>query len=469
MLDLDTRIAILRLHREGHGVKAIGRMVGSSKNTVRKVVRSGRSEVPALRRTESLEQHEQRVRALVVTCSGNLIRVHEELAAEGIEVAYTTLTGFCRRHEIGTTPKRPAGQYEFVPGEEMQHDTSPHAVTIGGHTSVMQCASLVLCHCRRRYAQVYPRWSRFEARVFLTEAIVYLGGAAGRCMLDNSTVIIAHGRGKDAVAAPEMIALADRFGFVFAAHEVGDANRSARVEGPFWHIERNFYPGRTFADLADLNQQLRAWCDKDFLRFRRSFQARPVDLYVAEQPHLRKLPIYVPEVYQLHQRLVDGEARVKLHTNRYSVEAALMNLNVEVRETVDSVRIFHGHRLAATHPKLPFGAHQQNTLPEHRGQVRRAPRVVPPTPQELLLRSQGTEIASLIDSLRKRHGGRAVKAMRQLHRMWTDYPTDAVRGAISVALEHGLLDLSRIERMVLLRVAGDIFQLPLTDEENTDG
>ena len=31
----------------------------------------------------------------------------------------------------------------------------------------------------------------------------------------------------------EMAAFAERFGFVFAAHEKGDANRSARVEPPF--------------------------------------------------------------------------------------------------------------------------------------------------------------------------------------------------------------------------------------------
>jgi hypothetical protein len=282
-------------------------------------------------------------------------------------------------------------------------------------------------------------------------------------------VIIAHGRGPNAVPSAEMAALADRFGFAFAAHLVGDADRSARVERPFHYIENNFYKGRTFADLADLNRQLREWLDRNFVRFRRALQASPADLYTTERPHLRPLPRHVPPVYELHRRRVDVEARVNLHTNRYSVEARLINRDVEVHETLDSVRIFDGHRLAAEHAKLPYGAYQRSTLPEHRGQATRRPRATPPTPQEQLLRGQGDELARLIDALQKRHGGRAVKAVRHLHRLWTDYPTEAVQGAISVALTHGLLDLARIERMVLRRVAGDFFQLPLTDEENTDG
>ncbi len=39
-------------------------------------------------------------------------------------------------------------------------------------------------------------------------------------------------------------------------------NRSARVERPFDYIEKNFYPGRTFSELADLNAQFRQWRDE---------------------------------------------------------------------------------------------------------------------------------------------------------------------------------------------------------------
>jgi len=51
-------------------------------------------------------------------------------------------------------------------------------------------------------------------------------------MIDNTHVVVAAGTGARMVPAPEMTAFAERFGFVFRAHEKGDANRSARVERP---------------------------------------------------------------------------------------------------------------------------------------------------------------------------------------------------------------------------------------------
>src|SRR5690606_7926340 len=130
MLDLDTRTAILRLSAEGHGVRAITRSLKLSRGAVRKVLRSGVAEVPALERDEILDDHLARVRELHGSRKGHLVRVHEELAAEGIEVGYSSLTSFCRRHELGQPSEQRVGRYHFEPGEEMQHDTSPHVVKI---------------------------------------------------------------------------------------------------------------------------------------------------------------------------------------------------------------------------------------------------------------------------------------------------------------------------------------------------
>ena len=467
MLDRDTRAAILKLAAEGHGKKTIARLLKVSRNAVRDVLTSGQAEVP-IDRSSGLLPHLDRIRELYASCRGNEIRVHEELRAEGIEVGYSTLTRFCRQQEIGGPKKRPAGRYDFAPGVEMQHDTSPHKVEVGGRVMTLQCASLVLCFSRKLYAQVYPRWSRFEARVFLSEALQWMGGAAGRCMLDNSAVIIGHGTGKDAVPAPEMEAFADRFDFDFVAHELGDADRSGKVERPFHYIENNFYAGRSFVDLADLNAQLLRWCERDYHRPRKRLGSKPAELFVAELPALKPLPAHVPEVYALHRRRVDLEGFVNLHTNRYSVDGRHIGHHLEVRETVDQVRVFDGHRLVQEHDKLPYGAGARTTLPEHRSQRHQGTGPRPPTEEERLLRAQGPEMTELVERLRRHHGGRAVKAVRRLHRLWCEYPTEAVREAVSVALDYRLLDIERIERLVLQQIAGDFFRLPRDPDEDQD-
>jgi alkylation response protein AidB-like acyl-CoA dehydrogenase len=100
------------------------------------------------------------------------------------------------------------------------------------------------------FFQCYPNFRRFDCKVFLTEALRFMGGATTRVMIDNTHVVVLRGTGREMIPVPEMEAFAERFGFRFVAHERGDANRSARVERPFSFIENNFLAGRTFATVG---------------------------------------------------------------------------------------------------------------------------------------------------------------------------------------------------------------------------
>ena len=110
MLDERMRTAILQLHEGGHGPRAIARALQVSRAAVRTVLRRGTAEVPRLTRPERAHGHEANIRALYLSCRGNLVRVHEELRAQGATFSYQALTAFCRRHGIGSEPPKPAGQ-----------------------------------------------------------------------------------------------------------------------------------------------------------------------------------------------------------------------------------------------------------------------------------------------------------------------------------------------------------------------
>jgi transposase len=324
MVDHGQRMAILELHRKRVSIRNISRAMKLSRKVVRKVLRASSAEVPRIQRAEKAEPHREDIVELYQRCGGNLVRVHEELVIAGAELSYQALTAFCRRQGIGQEPKVAAGQYHFGPGEEMQHDTSPHALDIRGTSRAVQTASLALCYSRMLFFQFYARFRRFECKLFLTEAVSYMAGSAGRCVIDNTHVVVQRGTGRDMVPVPEMEAFAERYGFDFMAHEKGDANRSARVEGPFNYIEKNYLAGRSFRDLDDANTQAREWCDKVNATYKSHLKASPRELYAAELQHLRPLPLWVPQVYLLHQRIVDLEGYVSVHTNRYYVAARFM-------------------------------------------------------------------------------------------------------------------------------------------------
>jgi Mu transposase-like protein len=317
------------------------------------------------------------------------------------------------------------------------------------------------------FFQCYPTFQRFDCKVFLTDALRYFSGAPARVMIDNTHVVVLRGTGRQMVPVPEMAAFAERFGFHFVAHELGDANRSARVERPFAFIENNFLAGRTFSSWEDLNQQARQWCDKVNSTYKKHLRAVPRELFAVERLHLKPLPVWIPEVYRLHQRLVDVEGYVALHTNRYSVPLDWIGRRVEVRETKDQMEIQLDARHLVRHRRLAEAEHQRLLLAGHhppRGPGLPRP---DPHPEEKAILAALPEMAEYLAALKQRSRKVLTLALRQLWRLVREYPREPLLAAVQEAAHYGLYDLDRLERMILRRVAHEYFLLK-DGQENDD-
>lgn len=400
----------------------------------------------------------------MASCKGNLVRVHEELVLAGAKLSYPALTAFCRRHGIGQQPVVPSGRYHFEPGEELQHDTSPHDVVIGGRKRRVQTASGVLCYSRLLFFQCYPSFQRFDCKVFLTDALRNIGGAPQRVMIDNTHVVVLRGTGREMVPAAEMAAFAERLGFRFVAHERGDANRSARVERPFWFIETNFFAGRTFSDWDDLNTQARQWCDRVNATYKKHLRAVPRELFVLERTRLKALPAWIPPVYRLHERTVDIEGYVTVSTNRYSVPVSWIGRRVEVRESKDKIDIQLDARNSLTHRRVVEPLGQRITLEEHRPPRGEGIKRSDPHPEKQAILAAAPDLGDYVSALEKRSQKVIALALRQLLRMVREYPRGPLLAAVREAAHYGLYDLDRLERMILRRVAREYFVLENGDE-----
>jgi transposase len=464
MLNQNQRTAILELHRQGVAQRRIARALRISRPAVKKVILSESCVPPPTIRLEKAEAFRAYILDLYTSCQGNLVRVHEELQAAGATLSYTTLTSFCRRHGIGQKVQVPAGQYHFEPGQEIQHDTSPHKVKMAGRLVGAQTASAVLCYSRMLFFQFYPTFQRFDCKVFLTEALKYFGGACQSVMIDNTHVVVLRGTGADMVPVPEMAAFAERYDFKFLAHEIGDANRSGRVERPFTFIEKNFLAGREFADWQDLNQRARIWCDQVNGTYKKHLRFVPKVLFAVERVHLKPLPIWVPEVYRLHHRIVDVEGYVAVQTNRYSVPAVWIGRQVEVRETSQRIEIQCGPRQSVAHERVVEPISQRITLKEHRPVRGQGIRRTDTRPEEKTLLQLVPEIAGYIAALKKSGRKYLTIALRQLLRMAREYPRAAFLAALAEAAHYGLYDLDRLERMILRRIASHYFQINNQDD-----
>jgi hypothetical protein len=323
------------------------------------------------------------------------------------------------------------------------------------------------------FFEIQPTFQRFDCKAFLTEALRYCNGVAQRVMIDNTHVVVLRGSGKQMEPVPEMASFAERMGFRFVAHEIGDANRSARVERPFHFIENNFLVGRTFTSWTDLNHQARQWCDRVNATYKKHIRAVPRELYAVERLHLRPLPAWIPEVYRLHQRMVDVEGYVSLHSNRYSVPATFIGRRVEVRETRNKIEIEldararvsgEDARRIVTHTRIPTADQVRVTLSEHRPPRGEGMKRGDPPPEEQAILTAAPEIAPYVESL-KRKGRKVVTlALRHLLRLLREYPREPFLNAIAEASQYGLYDLDRVERMILRRVAREYFLLDDNDD-----
>jgi transposase len=455
----ELRQAIRVLKEQGLALREISRTLKVSRNTVRRVLREGeRPNAPA--EDSRIQEIVALLPDLYRDCKGNAVRIAEVLEdTHGMAIAYSTLTRLIREHTELRTPTKRSGTYTFGPGEEMQHDTSPHPLTLGARQVKAQCASLVLAYSRLLFIAYYPRFTRFEAKAFLTDALQFFDGAARRCVIDNTSVVLAGGSGANALIAPEMEAFGERFGFEFIAHAIGHSDRKGRIERPFSYIENNFLAGRTFADWTDLNAQARAWCETVAnAKPKRILGSSPQAAYVLEKPHLLPLPAYLPPVTEIHYRVVDCYGFAHLETNRYSVPERWVGKKVAVHKRPEQVLVYADRHLIAEHPRLIGQREGEQRAPGHHPRLERR-RATGPSPQEQALTGRDPRLDAYVAALKKRAPGRGVSKLRRLLELKRTYPAEPFLAAIEQALRYGLFDLARLERLILERVAGDFFDL----------
>ncbi len=460
MLSNEKKQTILVLYKLGCGIRKIHRLLNISRKAIRKVVNG---------ETEKQEDRPSRYESITPfvqkhfnECKGNAVRLKEVLEEKYDKtLPYSSLTRIVRELNLRNNKKKRAGSYTFGPGREVQHDTSPHRLVVGGKQVMAQCASATMGYSKKVFIQYYPNFTRFEAKMFLTEAMKYMGGGCKRCIIDNTSVIVAHGSGPGAIIAPEMEAFGKIFGTTFTPHHIGHADRKAGVERNFRYVENNFLAARTFADWHDLNLQARWWCDEVAnIKPKRSLGMKsPEEAHLIETPHLTPLPRHIPPVYKTLQRMVSIYGFVTIDTNRYSVPESLCGQHVEVLKSWDRITVFTAKGEVADHQRLIIERDKTVTAKGHHLPFQRNRRKKRPYKEEKALTGRCEGLDSYVFNLKKRCHGSGRLKLRKLLELQRTYPKDAFEKAVDRALHYRLYDLLRLESLILEFVAGDFFNL----------
>jgi len=201
-------------------------------------------------------------------------------------------------------------------------------------------------------------------KCFFHEALSFFGYTARTCIIDNTNLSVLHGTGEQAVFNPEMIAFAQRYGFVWKAHRIRHPNRKAGKERNFLTLETNFFPGRSFADIDDLNRQALDWATRRFAsRPQSKTRLIPQELFEQEKPYLVKLPAFIEPPYQEHKRTVDPYGYVAIDGNYYWIPGKVKG-KLTVMEFNKHICIYHNHKKLIEHELAPWNVKNKQITPE---------------------------------------------------------------------------------------------------------
>src|SRR5688572_1346155 len=360
---------IARIRREffvrGKTIKEIVRELHVSRNTVRKVLRSGATEFTYEREVQPLPKLGRWKAELDRLLAANeakparerltLIRVFEALRALGYEGGYDAVRRYARtrRRETKTSTEAYV-PLTFAPGEAYQFDWSHEVVLINGTTLIVKAAHVRLCHSRMLFVRCYPRETQemvFDAH---DRAFALFKGTCVRGIYDNmKTAVETIFVGKGRLYNRRFMQMCSHYLVDPVACTPASGWEKGQVENQVGLVrERFFTPRLRFKNLDELN----AWLLDKCIAYAKAHRHPELteqtiwDVFEAERP---KLVPYAGRFDGFHAvpASVSKTCLVRFDNNKYSVVASAVGRPVEVHAYADRVVIRQDGRIDAEHPR----------------------------------------------------------------------------------------------------------------------
>jgi transposase len=284
VLKLEEWMDIRSLHKEGHSIKAIARMTGRSRNTVRRVLReAGFTGFHKPQRASCLDSHKPYLCQRYEECSLSAVRLLPEIQAMGYTGSLATLRRFLHSLKPEQERRRKLTvRFETPPGKQAQVDWGycGRFPDPAGQLLPVYVFVLVLGFSRMLYVEFTSSMKLPALMRCHLNAFDFLGGWTREILYDNMKQIrLAPGE-----LHPWFVDFAAHYDFAIKTHRVRRPRTKGKVERMVRYVKDAFLNGRSFVDLADLNAQARHWlANTANCRVHATTRQRPVDLWKQEQ------------------------------------------------------------------------------------------------------------------------------------------------------------------------------------------
>jgi transposase len=351
--------AIRELAGRGVGSKTIARTVGVAWNTVKRYLRApiepGIQIRPAARRLTDDARRD--ARALYEgAAGGNAVVVQRLLAERGISVSNRTVERAVadmrrarRAADVATV------RVESPPGDQLQIDFGQKRVRIAGEWVRVFVLVAVLSYSRRLFVKPFLNERQDDWREGIAGAFAHFGGVPRTLLGDNArALVIGRDRATGTVIFhPAYLAFCRDWDVQPRACAPYRARTKGKTEAGVKYVKRNGLADFEFPSFAALEAHLTMWMGIADARLHGTTHEPPLVRFERdEQAALRPLPVRaLPRREQRLRRRVAHDAFIDIDTVRYSVPHRLVRDHVDVVIDEQTVRIFHGATLVATHAR----------------------------------------------------------------------------------------------------------------------
>jgi transposase len=370
MIRQETWMDIKTLKAQGYSQRAVARVLGVHRDTVRRVWdETTPQKYEREARPTKLDLYLEHLKArLGATPELRGVRLFREIRERGYSGGYEAVKVFCRAWRRDWRARQGTVRFETSPGVQAQADwgESREVGFADGSQVTRYFFSLVLAFSRLRFVVYLPSVAQHWLLWAHLRAFAFFGGVPQTILYDNPKSLVLRPR-PALIWHERLLAFASHYGFVPQACWPARAQTKGKVENAIGYHRRDFLLGLDPSpqDDAELNRRALEWCEQVAGRVCATTGVTPRERFEEERAYLRPLPGLDFDCRPMETRRVLREAMVAYAGNRYSVPARHVGQLVTVKEGFDAtLRFYADTEEVAVHPCL-VGRGQRSVLPEH--------------------------------------------------------------------------------------------------------
>ena len=345
MLTMEEQFMIQHLHNEGLNISEISRQTGRDRKTVRKYIYEHKLRDHPQRqpRGSILDPYKDYIKQRLEDYPLSAVRILEEIQERGYPGSYTIVKEFVRT--IKRSKQIPAEyRYETAPGIQAQVDWGEvDKIIVDGKTRKLYCFTMVLGFSRMRYVEFTLD---VKTETFIQghiNAFQYFGGVTKEILYDNTKNVVLKRALKSSESEwnPLFEDFFKHYGFIPRLCRPGKrgAKTKGKIERVVGYVEDNFYLGRAYESVQDLNTQSYTWMEKVNRLPHGTTKIPPIDRLLEEKlmPFDEKSPY---QIVRTEYRKISKDCYFSYMGNHYSVPWKYAGIQAMLRIQNEKMQVF---------------------------------------------------------------------------------------------------------------------------------